>query len=331
VALSGTATDAGFGIAAWTVQHRPAGGGTWTDACADTTAPFTCNWDTTAVSDALYDLRAVARDAAGNERATNPITNRRVDNNGPTVALADPGSPIRGTVTLNATATDPVGVQSVVFERSPAGSGTWTTICTDTSAAYSCSFNTSSLNGTYDLRARAIDTLGHPSTSTVAARVIDNTAPVGTDVQAGNATGRLGAGDWIRLTWSEPIAPASVLTGWTGAAQAIQVRVRNSGGNDRIDFYNEARSTRLGLVNGPNDLQLGGDFTYFDVWLDATMEMSGNSITITLGTVTVPDWLLPIATEAAMTWRPSGNATDLAGNASSTNTVTESGGSDVDF
>jgi chitinase len=222
----------------------------------------------------------------------------------------------------------------VVFERKLTSGSTWTTICTDTSSSYSCSFNTTTLNGTYDLRARAIDTLAHSSSSTVAARVIDNTAPTGTDVQAGNAAGgtagRFGAGDWIRLTWSEPIAPASVLNGWTGDSVPITVRVSNDDNNDRMDFYNEANNARLDLVNGATDLRLNRNFVSGSKTFSATMAQSGNSITITFGTVTSSN--LNTATAGTMTWRPSSGASDLAGNASTTTTVTESGTpADVDF
>ena len=39
---------------------------------------------------------------------------------------------------------------------------------------------------------------------------IDNTAPSGADVQAGNggAAGIFDSGDWVRLTWTEPILPS---------------------------------------------------------------------------------------------------------------------------
>ena len=86
-------------------------------------------------------------------------------------------------------------------------------------------------DGSYDLRAVAIDTAGNQRTSVVAARVVDN-PPRGVDVQAANGgatAGLLESGDSISLTWSEPILPASVLAGWTGAAQAIRVSVANNG------------------------------------------------------------------------------------------------------
>lgn len=92
--------------------------------------------------------------------------------------LADPGTPIAGTRSLSATATSNYGIASVAFQRSPAGAGTWTAICTATSSPYTCSWATSGVtDGSYDLRAVATDTRGYTATSTVAARVVDNTAP----------------------------------------------------------------------------------------------------------------------------------------------------------
>ena len=50
----------------------------------------------------------------------------------------------RGTKTINATATDATGVAAagVTIQYSLAGANTWTTICTDASSPYSCSWNT---------------------------------------------------------------------------------------------------------------------------------------------------------------------------------------------
>ena len=86
--------------------------------------------------------------------------------------------PVAGVVGLSANASDPsTGVQQVVFERSPAGASTWTTIGTDTSAPYAANWNTGAVaDGLYDLRAVATDTLGHTTTDVVASRRVDNTA-----------------------------------------------------------------------------------------------------------------------------------------------------------
>lgn len=337
VTLSGTATEAasGSGIQSWTAQYRLTGATTWLDACSDTTSTYSCSWDTTGIADGVYELRALATDMAGNQRAATTQTNKRVDNVVPAVALTDPGSPLTGTVTLNATASDGGGVASVVFERSPAGANTWTTVCTDATAAYSCSFNTTAVtDGAYDLRARATDNFGRTASATVGSQVVDNdTTPSGVAVQTpvvGSITGQMQTGDAIALTFSEPIDPGSVLTGWTGGSQAIRVNLTNNASNDRIDFWNAANSARLNLLNTATSLPLGGNFlsTTTGAW-NATMVQSGNTITITLGSLV--SGTMVRASAGTMRWTPSSAATDLAGNATSTTLVTESGTSDRDF
>ena len=333
VTLSGTASDTGSGIASWTGQYRLTGTTPWFDACSDTVSAYSCAWATTGVADGVYELRSLATDNAGNQTGSTVQTNKRVDNVVPTVSLTDPGTPITGTVTLNATASDGGGIASVVFERSPAGAGTWTTICTDNTAAYTCSFNTTAItDGSYDLRARATDNFGRTASSLVASRVVDN-PPRGVDVQttvAGSTPGQMQAGDAIALTWSEPIDPDSVLPGWTGGSQAMRVNLTNNSSNDRMDFSNAANSARLNIVNSTTGLPLGGNFlsTATGAW-NATMVQSGNTITVTLvnrivGTMTT-------AAAGTMRWTPSALALDLSGKPGTTTQVIESGGSDVDF
>ena len=48
-------------------------------------------------------------------------------------------------VTVNASDTDGSGVDSVAFQRRPAGGGSWTTIAADGSFPYSVSFDTTSV------------------------------------------------------------------------------------------------------------------------------------------------------------------------------------------
>ena len=52
---------------------------------------------------------------------------------------------------------------------------------------------------------------------------MNNTGPTGTDVQGANGAAsvndRLDAGDSVTFTYSEAIAPASILAGWNGAAR----------------------------------------------------------------------------------------------------------------
>ena len=108
VTLQATASDGGDGstITLVTIQKSPAGAGTWTTACTDSTSPYSCSWDSTTVTDGLYDFRALVQNDAGGSATSAAVTNRRVDNTAPTAGITDPGTPLKGTVTVSATGTD---------------------------------------------------------------------------------------------------------------------------------------------------------------------------------------------------------------------------------
>ena len=55
----------------------------WNDICTDTTAPWSCTWDTTTVTGGSYDLRTIVTDVAGNTFTTATVANRLVDNTCP--------------------------------------------------------------------------------------------------------------------------------------------------------------------------------------------------------------------------------------------------------
>jgi hypothetical protein len=169
----------------------------------------------------------------------------------------------------------------------------------------------------------------------VASRWIENVAPFGVNVQTtsgGAVVGRTDAGDTISLTYSEPIAPASVLAGWDGTATAMRVYLTNSATNDRMDFRNSTGATRLNLVLSATDLTLARNYVSGAVILNGTMVRNGNTITVTFGTVVSGAASLATATgTGALTWRPSGSAQDMYGKASTTTMVTETGTADGDF
>ena len=117
-----------------------------------------------------FDVRAT--DSSTNTDPTPDSASWTIDATAPNVSLADPGSPLRGTVTLSPSAGDGTGsgIASLIVQRSPAGAGTWTTIGT--------SWNTTGVaDGSYDLRARATDNAGNTANSPLRTVVVDNTAP----------------------------------------------------------------------------------------------------------------------------------------------------------
>jgi hypothetical protein len=330
VTLAGTAIDTGSGVASVRMQVAPAGSSTWTTACTDTTGPFACSFDTTSLADGLYDVRAVATDAAGNATTSPVVVNRRIDNTGPSVSINDPGAYFRGTITLSAAASDAgSGVVSVAIQRAPTGTTTWTTICTDTTSAFSCSLDTTTLaDGGYDFRAIATDGVGNATTSAVLAnRVVDNSAPTGVDIQTTNAgtSAHPETDDTIVYTFSEAMSPASILTGWTGASTPVTVRFTN-GNPDIVTVWSSANTvqTALGSFNSGKKY-----VTASMTFNGSTMLMSGSTIVVTLGTPTA-------ATQTphgntALKWTVSTAATDLAGNPLTAGTITETGAGDEDF
>jgi hypothetical protein len=325
VTLQATASDAGSGVSSVTIQRSPAGLNVWTDICTDLSSPYTCTGvnTTTWGGDGLYDLRAVTIDVAGNPNTSSTVANRRVDNTAPTAGLTDPGSPLRGTITLNATGTDTggSGVLNVAIERSPAGAGIWTNICTDATSPYSCSWNTMGVtDGGYDLRAVTTDNAGNSTNSTVVSnRVVDNTAPTATDIQTTNVGATAGLpeqNDRMTFTFSEQIAPGTIVGGWNGTGtQTVTVT---------MDTGNHLSITGATLVNG--FITLGGTGYVQNlktvVFANSTISQSGATVTLTLGTPDKPQFL-NAGTAGQTSWPVAGALTDIVGNAITTVTRLE--------
>jgi hypothetical protein len=169
------AQDQHSSVEATTVELRRSGTGTWTTVCSLTPPATSCQVHTAGRSDGTYELRATATDTYGNVGTSATLT-RVFDNTAPALTLADPGSPLRGTVILDATATDATsGVAEVRFSIALAGSGAFTPLCTDTTSPYTCQLDTTTLaDGLYDIRAVAVDVAGNQRTATVTERRVDN-------------------------------------------------------------------------------------------------------------------------------------------------------------
>jgi hypothetical protein len=162
---------------------------------------------------------------------------------------------------------------------------------------------------------------------------VDLTAPTGSDVQTANTSGgtvgKAEAGDTIVFTYSEPIDPNSILAAWDGTSTNVTVRLNNGPGvtNDTITIFNSANSSQLPL----GSINVGAaDYTTANrTFTTSTMVMSGNTITITLGTASGA--VTTSTTPGNMAWTPSATATDRAANACATTVTNESGASNLEF
>lgn len=346
--FAATASDTHSGLAQVAIQYASTGSSTWKPLCTVTTAPYSCRFDTTTMPDGSYGFRAIAADVAGNTTTSATITSRQVDNTVSSVSMEDPGAFLAGSVTLSASATSTSGVTSVRIQIAPAGTSGWVDVCTDTTAPYSCTWDTTKVaDGLYDLRAVLVDGAGGTTTSTVATGSrVDNTPLRGSDVQAvngGAVAGRFDAGDTLTFTFSDQVNLSTVTTGWNGTAQAVTVRLRDGNllglGNkgDTLDVLRSGAAVNLGQVNLREDYVKSGKTLTFNATMTAgTVTVNGTvrtAVTLRLGTLASgsTQQLRTTSLTAAMVWTPSAAVTDLAGKVCSASPVTESGTLDKDY
>ena len=201
VVLDATVTDADSAVASVQFQRAVANGVTWTNiGAADTTAPYTASFDTTGVTDGLYDFRVVMTDVATNAANSAVLEDRRVDNTAPASTTTFPTTTTYSASGWNAgcgtsgfcgTASDGgSGVQGVqVSVRQGTGnywsagsfsSGTevWNS-ATYATGNWSYAFAGSSFpaDGSYTVRVRATDVAGNVQTPTSTTFTIDTTPP----------------------------------------------------------------------------------------------------------------------------------------------------------
>jgi hypothetical protein len=341
VALAATATDGGAGVRAVQVQVAPnAGdGASYVTLCTTTAAPYSCAWSTTGLADGAYKVRAIATDKADNAATSAVVSDRIVDNTAPAATLNDPGATLAaGDVALSATATDATsGVAKVTFQRAAAGTATWTDVCTATSSPYGCTWAAAA--GSYDLRAVVVDAAGNTTTTAALRRqvVADTVRPSAASIRtagvSGGTAGRLDPGDQLVLRYSEPMALGSVVKGWTGGTSPAFTVVVGAGGwfgssDDALTFAaaGSGPAPNLGTVG----LGSGGwvtilDSLRFSATATAATVNGATEITITLGAKSGSGNTSAVGA-VRLDWAASSAATDLAGNAATTTTVTQPAG-----
>lgn len=188
VAISAPATDSGSGVAQVVVQYAAATSTSWTTICTDTTSPYSCTWDTLAVLDGDYQLRAIATDNVGTT-ATSAVVTTRVANPA-AVTLTTVADVVRGGVVLRATVTG-AGTRATTTTFQYRLTGTtdaWTTACAGgTTTSPSCTWATGTLADTYDIRASTVVGSGGAALTVTHDQngvIVDNAAPIGVTVDA---------------------------------------------------------------------------------------------------------------------------------------------------
>ncbi len=148
-------------------------------------SPYSIVWNTVGVPNGNHTLAARARDAAGNITTSTSVTvnvQNAVDTTPPTVSLTAPanGATVSGTLNVDATASDNIGVIGVQFLLNGANLGV-----EDTTSPYSVSWNSAMVsNGSHTLTARARDASGNTTLSAARTVTVSNTVPPPTGLVA---------------------------------------------------------------------------------------------------------------------------------------------------
>ena len=321
-----------------TMQYTTAGGSSWTDICTDTSSPYACSLDTTALAEGLYDLRAISGDGLGNAATPYHAHQPAHRPHGPDLhhVLHRAGRHAVGHRHPERTPTDGGGgVASVLFEVAPAGSGTWSTACSDSTSPYSCTFGTTTLaDGSYDFRATATTTTATPPPRRPRP---GGRQPHPRPRRPGQQRQQPAR---YRRHADADLQPAalstSILAAWDGTSKVVNIRFNEGSGSsspDTITVLDGATTVGLGaialnadFIDGSN----GDTFTF-----PGTMVLSGNALTLTItGSGTGSGGSVNAAGTAGahnIAWTPASTIKDTANNAINTAQVTEPGTTDADF
>jgi chitinase len=255
----------------------------------------------------------------------------------PTITLTTPadGSATNDTTpAFVGTADTATGDSSTVTIKVYSGTSTAGTLVqtkagTRSGSSFNFSLTTALAQGTYTAVATQTDTSSNTGTSNPVTFKVDTTAPTASSVsaenKAGGTAGKIEAGDTITFTYSEAITATSVWSGWNGASTNVRVRFTSSG-NDTFTILDTSSNATINL----GSVATNGDYVSATTTFASTMVRSadGTQIIVTLGTPT------NVQSSASpgrnMSWTPSANIRDLAGNAGSTTVFNETS-SDVDF
>jgi hypothetical protein len=158
---------------------------------------------------------------------------------------------------------------------------------------------------------------------------VDNTPPTATKVltaNGGGTAGKIEVNDTITYTFSEAMDPDSILSGWTGTATTVDLRLVSSAGGDFLQVWDSTNTTLLPL----NQLNLGRtDYLTADSTITATMTQA--TTTVVLKIASVGAGISTAAGTGTTTWVSTAGMYDRAGNGCLPAIVTETGAPRKDF
>jgi hypothetical protein len=242
-------------------------------------------------------------------------------------AVTDTGNPASGVSTVTANdSTITTGQTAVALAAGSYSVGG--TSYTHRTAAQTANAVLAAGSKTYSLA--MADAAANNGSQTGLSVTVDNTAPAASDIQltnkAGGTVGQPESGDLATFTFSELPEPCSLLANWDGTSTMVTARITKNGSNDTLTIWDSANTTQLSfgsVATGSNCVQSTSTFT-------STMVLSGNTVTITLGTQT-SGTVRTDGGNAVSVWSPSTAAYDRAQNAMSATTVNETGTNDPNF
>lgn len=149
--------------------------------CVDSTSPYTCQMTIDNTPDAVYQITAIAFDAANNSssHSITVFSSPEQDTTPPSVSITFPADgaivPVSSNITVQASASDNIGVASVEFRLNGVLQ------CTDTSSPYSCQMAIGATPGVqYTIMATAFDAAGNSASHSImvtSASEADTTPP----------------------------------------------------------------------------------------------------------------------------------------------------------
>lgn len=332
--------DDDSGIAKVELSYRLQGAASWTTLCTVTTDPYRCALDTTKLNNlSNYELRGIATDQAGNNATSATIT-RQVNNGLASITITSPltGDQVTGTKTITTDFATPLGqpANSVRIEARTVG-GTFTTICTDVSAPYTCDWATAGLSsGQWELRATMTYNVALTAVSPVVTVTIDNNVLKALDIQATNSgtSGRPDIGDVLTFTYQGSADLSTLKAGWTGASTPITMTLADKAVSPAVSGDRATFSVPLGTVQFVQNYIKANKSATIPATMTASFDNSNGqpitTITVVLGNVTSSD-VRTGSSLGAMRWTPLATVKTPTGSPCSTTPATESGASDKDL